>query len=156
MINHKTNKDNEDRKESEMSAKERFLDYYKNARSKGTYKSYKRGLALFEEYYGKSSDVALEERKQDVASEDYEQNQRFVREVEKFHAWLLDRDYSINTARTMTLGIMQLFRYYGVPIVLPPQSKASKTVMTTKTYIPRMERSTKQEKPKKSLNNKQP
>jgi len=31
------------------SAKQRFLDYYREARSKGTYKSYKRGIALFEE-----------------------------------------------------------------------------------------------------------
>jgi len=45
------------------SAKQRFLDYYREARSKGTYKSYKRGIALFEEYYGKSCDEALEERK---------------------------------------------------------------------------------------------
>lgn len=52
------------------SAKQRFLDYYKEARSKGTHKSYKRGLALFEEYYGKSCDLALEERKQDTQSKE--------------------------------------------------------------------------------------
>ncbi len=28
---------------------------------------------------------------------------------------------------------------YGMPIVLPPQSKASKTTITTKTYIPKIE-----------------
>ncbi len=137
MINHK----NEDRQKDTkaMSETEKFLDYYKSARSKGTYKSYKRGLTLFEEYYGKSTDKALEERRLDVASKDFAQNQRFVREVEKFHSWLLDKGYSINTARTMCLGIMQLFRYYGVPIVLPPQSKVSKTTITTKTYIPKIE-----------------
>ena len=122
-----------------MSETEKFLDYYKSARRKGTYKSYKRGLALFEEYYGKSTDKALQERRQDVASKDFTQNQRFVREVEKFHAWLLTKGYSINTSRTMTLGIMQLFRFYGMPIVLPPQSKASKTTITTKTYIPKID-----------------
>lgn len=122
-----------------ISAKQRFLDYYKEARSKGTYKSYKRGLALFEEYYGKSCDIALKQRREDVASDDYERNQRFVREIEKFHKWLLKEGYSINTARTMSLGIMQLFRYYGVPIVLPPQSKVSKTVVSTKTYIPKIQ-----------------
>lgn len=46
-----------------MSDTEKFLDYYKSARSKGTYKSYKRGLTLFEEYYGRSTDKALEERR---------------------------------------------------------------------------------------------
>jgi len=122
-----------------MSETEKFLDYYRTARRKGTYKSYKRGLSLFEEYYGKSTDKALKERREDVASGDYERNQRFVREVEKFHSWLLDKGYSINTSRTMTLGIMQLFRFYGVPIVLPPQSKASKTTITTKTYIPKID-----------------
>jgi len=137
LINHKNTEDDKDK--GAMSETEKFLDYYKSARSKGTYKSYKRGLTLFEEYYGKSSDKALEERRQDVASKDFSQNQRFVREVEKFHSWLLDKGYSINTARTMCLGIMQLFRYYGVPIVLPPQSKVSKTTITTKTYIPKID-----------------
>lgn len=122
-----------------MSETDKFLDYYRDARRKGTYKSYKRGLSLFEEYYGKSTDIALKERREDVASGDFTRNQRFVREVEKFHAWLLEKGYSINTARTMTLGIMQLFRFFGMPIALPPQSKASKTTMTTKTYIPSIE-----------------
>ncbi len=121
------------------SAKQRFLEYYKEARSKATYKSYKRGLVLFAEYYGKSCDIALKQRRKDVASEDYERNQRFVREIEKFHQWLLKQGYSVNSSRTMTLGIMQLFRYYGVPIVLPPQSKVSRTVVSTRTYIPKIE-----------------
>ncbi len=137
LINHKNTEDDKDK--GAMSETEKFLDYYKSARSKGTYKSYKRGLTLFEKYYGKSSDKALEERRQDIASKDFAQNQRFVREVEKFHSWLLDKGYSINTSRTMCLGIMQLFRYYGVPIVLPPQSKVSKTTITTKTHIPKIE-----------------
>ena len=137
MISHKNREDDKDTKA--MSETEKFLDYYKSARRKGTYKSYKRGLSLFEEYYGKNTDIALKERREDVASGDFTRNQRFVREVEKFHSWLLDKGYSINTARTMTLGIKQLIRFYGMPIALPPQSKTSKTIITTKTYIPNIE-----------------
>ncbi len=37
-----------------MSETEKFLDYIKKAKSKNTHKSYKRGIALFEEYYGKT------------------------------------------------------------------------------------------------------
>ena len=42
-----------------MSETENFLDYSKSARRKGTHKSYKRGLGLFEEYYGKTQTMYL-------------------------------------------------------------------------------------------------
>lgn len=118
-----------------MSKKEEFLKYYKEAKSKATYKSYKRGLALFEEFYGKSTDEAFEERRQDVASGDFQRNKRFSRELEKFHKWMLKEGYSINSARTNTLGLMQFFRYYGMPIA----DVTFKTVITTKTFIPSIE-----------------
>lgn len=132
LINHKNKEDN---KESEMSKKQEFLKYYREAKSKATYKSYKRGLALFEEFYGKSTDEAFEERRQDVASGDFQRNKRFSREIEKFHKWMLKEGYSINSARTNTLGIMQFFRYYGMPIT----DVTFPTVITTKTFIPSIE-----------------
>gem|GEM_PF-4789722 len=52
--NHKTN-------EQVMSKTEQFLDYIKQAKSKNTCKSYKRGIALFEEFYGKSSKRSIKE-----------------------------------------------------------------------------------------------
>jgi len=118
-----------------ISETQEFLDYYLKARSKQTHKSYKRGLALFEEYYKKSCDEALKQRRLDVQNKDRYTQKRFTRELEKFHKWLLDQNYSINTSRTMTLGILQLFRYYGMPI----SDVAFKTTITTKTFIPSIE-----------------
>jgi hypothetical protein len=37
---------------------------------------------------------------------------RFEKEIEKFHSYLIEKGFSINSARNMTLGIRQLFRYY--------------------------------------------
>ncbi len=117
------------------SAKDRFLDYYKTSKSKGTHKSYRRSLDLFEEYYGKNLDTILAERKTDVTSEDFERTKRFDREIEKFHKWMLERGYSINSARGNTIGIMQFFKFYGMPV----NPQAFPTHLTTKTYIPPIE-----------------
>lgn len=118
-----------------------FLDFVKDSKSKGTFKEYKSGLAKFVEWYGKSLDEILAERKQDLASEDATQRKRFVREIEKFHKWLLtpqqDRDkYSINSARTSTLGILQFFRFFEMPITIEKGSSVSQTVETTSDFVP--------------------
>ena len=75
------------------------------------------------------------ERKQDILSNDFERRKRFDREVEVFYKWELDQGYALSSARTNTLGIIQFFRYFGMPvnptIPMPPP--------TTKTYIPRID-----------------
>ena len=43
-------------------------------------------------------------------------------------------DYSINSARNMTLGIRQLFRYYQMPVIIRTGSKVSQTVQTSKNF----------------------
>jgi site-specific recombinase XerD len=70
-----------------------FLDYIKESKSKQTFKEYKSGLAKFVEWYGKTLDEILAERKQDLASENATQRKRFVREIEKFHKYLIDEGY---------------------------------------------------------------
>jgi len=70
---------------------------------------------------------------------------RFLREIEKFHAWLLkpihtikgkpNQKYSMNSARTMCLGIRQLFRFYEMPIILPSGSDVGKSVVSTKDFV---------------------
>ncbi len=130
---------NQNNNEQALSKTEQFLNYIKEAKSKNTYKSYKRGIALFEEFYGKTSDVALKERREDIASEDFQRNRRFAREIEKFHAWMLKEGYTINSARANTIGIRQLFKFYGMPITLEAQSSVSKTVITTKDFVPTIE-----------------
>jgi integrase len=116
-----------------------FLDYVRESKSKQTFKEYKSGLAKFVEWYGKSLDVILAERKADLASEDATERKRFVREIEKFHKALIDKGYSINSARTSTLGILQFFRYFEMPITIEKGSSVSQTVETTSDFVPTIE-----------------
>jgi len=117
-----------------MSETEKFLDYIKEAKSKNTLKSYKVGLRLFEKYYGKSCDEALSERREDVTSGVFERNRRFAREIEKFHSSMIKQGYTINSARANTIGIRQLFRFYGMPVTV--EGDVTRTVITTKDFVP--------------------
>lgn len=112
-----------------------FLQYIKESRSKSTYKEYKAGINKFSEYFKKSPDQILEMRRQDWISDDLHQKRRFGREIEKFHKWLLNQGYAINSARTLCLGLRQLFRYFEMPMTYVSK-EISRTVPTTKDYIP--------------------
>lgn len=118
-----------------MSVKD-FLDYVKASKSKNTFKEYKRGIAKFCEWYGKSADEVLEERRQDWVSGDLFRKKRFAREIEKFHKALIEEGYAINSARTYTLGILQLFRFYEMTVTIEVGSDVSKTVISTKDFVP--------------------
>ena len=69
-----------------------------------------------------------------------------MREIERSHKWLLqpthtikekpDQTYSINSARTLCLGLMQLFRFYEMPVIIRSSSYVSKTVVSTKDFVP--------------------
>jgi len=103
---------------------------------------YKRGLDLFCEFYGKDVETILKERKNDLTPRPNEilvdakqRASRYEKLLEKFHTWLLEQGYRINSARTMCLGIMQLFRYYNMSITLRTGSPVSQTVMTTRDFI---------------------
>jgi site-specific recombinase XerD len=120
---------------------EEFLSYVKESKAKQTFKEYKTGLAKFVEWYGKDLDTILAERKQDLASEDATQRKRFVREIEKFHRFLLTEQpnrkaYSVNSARTLTVGTLQLFRYFEMPITIEKGSTVSQTVETVSDFVP--------------------
>lgn len=116
-----------------MTLKE-FLDYVKEAKSKNTWKEYKRGVEAFVEWFGKDANEILTLRHEDVVSGEPRRKKHFLREIEKFHANLLKRGYAINSARTMCLGIQQLFRYYEMSVTLPSGSKVSRTVISTKDF----------------------
>lgn len=118
---------------TKMTLKE-FLDYVKEAKSKNTWKEYKRGVEAFVEWFGKDANEILTLRHEDVVSGEPRRKKRFLREIEKFHANLLKRGYAINSARTMCLGIQQLFRYYEMSVTLPSGSKVSRTVISTKDF----------------------
>lgn len=121
----------------ELSVQE-FLDSISNPNTK---KEYRHGLDKFRSWYGKSAEEILELRKDDLTQRAGEnlieyrnRAARFEKEIEKFHSYLISQKCSINTARTQTLGIRQLFRFYEMGIRFRTGTKVSKTVKTTKNF----------------------
>lgn len=126
----------------ELSVK-KFLDSVVNP---NTRKGYRVGIKRFYEWFGKSPREILETRKDDLTQRSNEdlieyRNRavRFEREIEKFHGYLLKQGYTTNTARGMTIGIRQLFRYYQMPISMRAGSPVTKTVKTSKNFPLRIE-----------------
>jgi site-specific recombinase XerD len=121
----------------EMSVQE-FLNSISNPRTR---KGYRFGLNKFVEWFGKPAEEILAMRQQDLTQKPGEnlveyrnRAARFEKEIEKFHSHLIEIGYSINSARNMTLGIRQLFRYYQMPVTMRSGSKVSQTVKTTKNF----------------------
>ncbi|MFX1513021.1 MAG: tyrosine-type recombinase/integrase [Promethearchaeota archaeon] len=120
-----------------MSVQE-FMDSLSNPRTR---KNYSYSLRKFVEWYGKSADEILALRKEDLTQKagenliDYKNRAvRFQKEIEKFHSHLLEQGYSINSARNLTLGIRQLFRFYQMPIITRTGSNVSRTVQTSRNF----------------------
>jgi integrase len=120
-----------------MSVQE-FLNSINNPRTR---KGYRFGLNKFVKWFGKPAEEILAMRQKDLTQKPGEnlveyrnRAARFEKEIEKFHSHLLENGYSINSARNMTLGIRQLFRYYQMPVTMRSGSKVSQTVKTTKSF----------------------
>jgi integrase len=120
-----------------MSVQE-FLD---SLHSKGTKKIYKMGLKKFLEWYGKSTEEVLKERKDDLTqrpNEDFvtyrNRASNYAKIIERFHAHLVDEGYKINTAKSLTNGIRQLFRYYQMDIKVRSGSNLNRTVKTQRNF----------------------
>jgi integrase len=120
-----------------MSVQE-FLNSISNPRTR---KSYRFSLNKFVEWYNKPAEEILSMRQEDLTQKPAEnlveyrnRAARFEKEIEKFHSYLIKKGYSINSARNMTLGIRQLFRYYQMPVTMRSGSKVSQTVKTTKNF----------------------
>lgn len=114
-----------------------FLDYIKTSRSKNTYAMYVLGLRKFSEWYKKSIDEILKERRTDVQSGDLFQSQRFGREIEKFHAELITRGHTVSSATTMTGAIKAIFKFYAMPVIV--SGEASKRIQSTQDIVPRID-----------------
>jgi integrase len=106
-----------------------------------TRKGYRFGLNKFVEWFNKPAEQILAMRQEDLTQKPGEnlveyrnRTARFEKEIEKFHSHLLEIGYSINSARNMTLGIRQLFRYYQMPVTMRSGSKVSQTIKTTKNF----------------------
>ncbi|MCW4055144.1 MAG: hypothetical protein NWE84_09565, partial [Candidatus Bathyarchaeota archaeon] len=120
-----------------MSVQE-FLNSISNPKTR---KGYRFGLNKFVEWFGKPPEEILIMRQEDLTQKPGEnlieyrnRAARFEKEIEKFHSHLIEKGYSINSARNMTLGIRQLFRYYQMPVTMRAGSKVSQTVQTTKNF----------------------
>ena len=120
----------------ELSVQE-YLESVSNPRTK---KGYRKGIKEFCQWFGKTAEEILQMRKDDLTQQvgenliEYKNRaSRFEKEIEKFHAGLLQK-HPINTARNYTLGIRQLFRYYEMPIRFRTGSKVGKTVKTTRNF----------------------
>lgn len=120
-----------------MSVQE-FLD---SLPSKGTKKVYKSGLKKFFEWYGKTADEVLKERKQDLTQKLNEdivtyrnRASRYSKIIEQFHGHLLDEGYKINTAKSLTNGIRQLFRYYQMDVKIRNGAAVNRTVKTQRNF----------------------
>ncbi|MEE8569879.1 MAG: tyrosine-type recombinase/integrase [Candidatus Bathyarchaeia archaeon] len=126
----------------ELSGKE-FLESVVNP---NTRKGYRIGIKKFYEWFGKSPKEILEARKDDLTQRSGEdlieyrnRAARFEKEIEKFHGHLSQQGYTTNTARTLTIGIRQLFRYYQMPVRMRAGSRVTKTVKTSKSFPLRIE-----------------
>jgi site-specific recombinase XerD len=124
-----------------------FLDSIVNPNTRNGYRI---GIEKFCEWFGKSPGEILEARKDDLTQKPDEdlieyrnRAARFEREIEKFHGYLLQQGYQTNTARVMTIGIRQLFRYYQMPVRMRAGSKVTKTVKTSKSFPLRIEHARK-------------
>ncbi|MCW4053337.1 MAG: tyrosine-type recombinase/integrase [Candidatus Bathyarchaeota archaeon] len=120
-----------------MSVQE-FLNSISSPRTR---KGYRFGLNKFVEWFGKPAEEILTIRQENLTQKAGEnlveyrnRAARFEKEIEKFHSYLLENGYSINSARNMTLGIRQLLRYYQMPVTMRSGSKVSQTVKTTKNF----------------------
>ena len=120
-----------------------FLDSVSN---RHTRKEYNYGIKKFCDWFARTPEEILEMRKNDLTPKPDEniieakhRAKRFEKEIEKFHTYLIEQGYAINTARTSTLGIRQLFRYYEMPIKMRTGSKVTKTVKTSKSFPLRIE-----------------
>ena len=118
-------------------SEQEFLDSISNPLTK---KEYKHGLKRFVEWFNKPVEEILKIRQDDLTQRigenliEYKNRaSKFEKIIEKFHAYLLTK-YSINTARTVTLGIRQLFRFYEMPIRFRAGSKINKSVKTTSSF----------------------
>jgi integrase/uncharacterized coiled-coil protein SlyX len=124
--------------ETEFTTQE-FLDSMSNP---FTRKQYRLGINKFSKWFGEPPEEILRIRKEDLTQNpdenlvDYRNRaSRFEKQIELFHSHLLSQGYSINTARTNTIGIIQLFSYYRMPIILRnSQRKISRTVKTTRSF----------------------
>lgn len=99
------------------------------------------GLKKFLEWSGKTADEVLQERKDDLTQRPNEdlvtyknRASRYAKIIEQFHSHLLEKGYKINTAKSLTNGIRQLFRYYQLDVKIRNGANVNRTVKTQRNF----------------------
>ena len=109
--------------------------YLQSYPKKETQRLFKRGLNLFVDWYGKSVDEILAERKDDLTLRPNESlidaKQRathYEKLLEQFYFWLESEGYDkANTRYNYCKGLVQLFRYYSMSLTLRTNSPINQT-----------------------------
>lgn len=98
-------------------------------------------MKKFFAWYKKTPEQVLKERKDDLtqrANEDLvtyrNRASNYSKIIERFHTHLIDEGYKINTAKSLTNGIRQLFRYYQMDIKVRSGSNLNRTVKTQRNF----------------------
>jgi hypothetical protein len=102
---------------------------------KNTRRLYKRGLEKFADWYGKTVDEILAERKDDLTLKPHESlvdaKQRanhYEKLLEEYYIWLEKEGYDrANTRYGYCKGLIQLFRFYSMNLTLRNQSPINQT-----------------------------
>jgi len=89
--------------------------------SERTQRSYKRRLAKFEEYYGKSAKFLLKEKDSGKT-------------IERFYVWLRKK-YSQNSCRALVNPIIQYCKYNNIEPRIKKSLHMYKTTLTTRDHI---------------------
>jgi hypothetical protein len=103
--------------------------------TKNTRRLYKRGIDRFVDFYGKSIDEILTERKADLTPRSKEnmidakqRSDRYEKLLEQFYFWLEQEGYEkANTRYSYCKGVLQLFRYYSMSLTLRNGSPINQT-----------------------------
>lgn len=116
-------------------------EFLNSLSSKGTKKTYKHGLKKFLEWYGKSAEEVLKERKDDLTQRPEEdlvsyrnRASNYEKIIERFHRDMVNEGYSPNTARSLTMGIRQLFRYYKMDVKMRNGANVNRTIKTSRNF----------------------
>lgn len=122
-----------------QSSMEAFLNSYPK---KNTRRLYKRGIDKFADWYGKSIDEILAERKDDLTPKRNESlidaKQRanhYEKLLEEFYNWLETEGYNkANTRYAFCKGLIRLFGYYEMHLTLRNNSPVNQTNAKTDDF----------------------
>jgi integrase len=117
-------------------------EFIESIPTQSTKTNYRANINRFCEWYGKSVEEILKERQDDWTRRpdenhvDYlNRKSRFEKLLVKFHDEQEAKGISKNSARTYTVGVIQLFKYYEMPLLLKNnQKRISQTMETTRNF----------------------